>query len=101
MVAYARVRTQVLQQLCSPSVRAGLTSLAMACRAVSPATLMPALALPRLRCLMLNTDAVRARALALLARWHRHAGQAWLSQGRLSFHPCEGADAECSGCAYP
>ncbi len=40
MVAYARKQTQVLQQLCSPSVRAGLTSLAMACRAVSPATLM-------------------------------------------------------------
>jgi hypothetical protein len=102
MVTNARMRTQVLQQLCSLSVRAGLTSLALACRAVSPATLMPALALPRLRCLMLNTDAVRARALALDARWDRHAGQAWLCQVQAEpLGPCRGAGAGCSSCRVP
>ena len=50
---------QVLQHLCSLSLRPNLTSLMMACNGVSMATLTLALALPRLRCLSLNSHAVR------------------------------------------
>ena len=50
---------QVLQHLCSLSLRPNLTSLMLACSGVSFATLTLALALPRLRCLALNTHAVR------------------------------------------
>lgn len=49
----------MLQHLCSLSLRPNLASLMLACSGVSLATLTLALALPRLRCLALNTHAVR------------------------------------------
>ena len=50
---------QVLQQLCSLSLRSRLTSLTMACNGVSFETLSLTLALPHLRCLALDKHAVR------------------------------------------
>lgn len=53
---------QVLQHLCSMSVRASLTDLTLACP-ISVATLTLSLALPRLRSLALDSRAVRKPAL--------------------------------------
>ena len=78
-MTYSLQNAQVLQHLCSLSLRPNLTSLMLACSGVSLATLTLALALPRLRCLGLNTHAVRHPASTVECCMHADMPRAQLS----------------------